>query len=147
MDIKDNIFESSQGERDDGKLLRDHLSSGGRYDMTMGRADKKENLTLGFFGGLSEHIKHTAEHQYPLALTLFDFLFSINTANSVNYNVKNLEVKVISFQKDILSHNNQIKNKILDVLVDYFNQRYNLLKELMQVELIHGNDENRLFES
>jgi len=79
-------------------------------------------------------------------LSLFQALFSIHSANDLSYNIKNLDVQIISFQKDILMLNNQIKNKILDVLVDYFNQRHNLLKELMQIELIHGASEYMLFD-
>lgn len=67
-------------------------------------------------------------------------------SNDLALNIKNQDVKVISHQKDIMLLNTKIKDKILDVLIDYFNQRHNLLKELMQVELIHGIVENNLFE-
>jgi len=67
-------------------------------------------------------------------------------SNDLALNIKNQDVKVISYQKDIMLLNTKIKDKILDVLIDYFNQRHNLLKELMQVELIHGIVENNLFE-
>lgn len=120
--------------------------------------DKKpevtEEVALDYVKRIDIEISEYSKSTVSIDLILLKIIFDISRKDLETYstsrqtNSKNLgDVEYVGGQIDSQKLDQQIRLSILDVVTDYYDQRFRILQKLLNVEIIYGEEERRIFQT
>ena len=106
---------------------------------------QKEDVSL--FGTIREEIAAVKKFEVSIDDVLIKAFFKLRKNNSRLEGFKIEDVRSSILARDTGDLNRKVESELIGILVDYYNQRHTILKELMKVELVKGSEEIALFNS
>jgi hypothetical protein len=117
------------------------------------RAEHPDESSLDYVQKIDLEVNEYCKPTVSIDLILLKIIFDISRKDLEVYsaarqnNSKYLsDVEYVGGQIDSLKLDQQIRLSILDVITDYYDQRFRILQKLLNVEIIYGEEEKKIYQ-
>lgn len=117
------------------------------------KLDQADDVVLDYVQKIDQEVNEYSKPTVSIDMVLLKIIFDISRKDLETYssarqnNSKYLsDVEYVGGQIDSLKLDQQIRLSLLDVITDYYDQRFRILQKLLNVEIIYGEEEKKIYQ-